>query len=132
MARKKHKVPKESEFKPDEPKESTEEAKEAKSETKNTKQEKLDPSTEETHTRISVIIYTIAAIAVGYASILISQILGNMLTIFTGLIFIWIVGKLIQITLGKKDLKWLIGNGAFIYIFVWLISWIFFFNLLGG
>ncbi|MCK4714409.1 MAG: hypothetical protein KAT35_02455, partial [Candidatus Aenigmarchaeota archaeon] len=56
---------------------------------------------------------------------------GNMLTIFLGLAMAWVVGKVVQSVVGQKGIKWLIGNGIFIYVFVWLISWIFFFNLLG-
>lgn len=85
----------------------------------------------ETESRISVLIYAAAAIAMGYASLLISPFAGNMLTILMGLIGAWLVGKLVQLYLGKKEVKWLIGNGLFIYLFVWLIAWIFFFNLLG-
>jgi hypothetical protein len=85
----------------------------------------------EMESRISVLIYTAAAIVMGYASLLISPFAGNMLTILLGLIGAWLVGKLVQLYLGKKEIKWLIGNGLFIYLFVWLIAWIFFFNLLG-
>jgi hypothetical protein len=85
----------------------------------------------ETESRISVIIYTAAAIVMGYASILVSPFTGNILTIFFGLVIAWLVGKLVQLYLGKKEVKWLLGNGLFIYLFVWLIAWIFFFNLLG-
>jgi preprotein translocase subunit SecY len=87
--------------------------------------------TEEYQSRASVLIYTVAAIAVGYASLQVAPLAGNMLTILIGLVLAWVVGKLVQVFLGKKDTKWLLGNGIFIYLFVWLVSWIFFFNLMG-
>ena len=89
-------------------------------------------SKEDTHIRISVSIYILAAIAVGFASIIISSYAGNMLTIAIAIAFGWVVGKPVQSIVGKRDIKWLIGNGLFIYLFVWLISWIFFFNIMGG
>ena len=91
----------------------------------------VNTKADESHVRISVLIYTIGAVIVGYASMQASPIAGNMLTIFIGLVMAWVIGKVVQSVVGQKDIKWLIGNGLFIYIFVWLISWIFFFNLLG-
>jgi hypothetical protein len=90
-----------------------------------------DTKAEETHVRLSVLIYTIGAVIVGFASLQVSPMAGNMLTIFLGLAMAWVIGKVVQSVVGQKDIKWLIGNGLFIYIFAWLISWIFFFNLLG-
>jgi hypothetical protein len=87
---------------------------------------------EETHTRISVMIYVIVGVALGFASLTISSYVGNILTIFLALVLAWLTGMAVQQAVGKRDVKWLIGNGLFIYIFVWLISWIFFFNLFGG
>ena len=86
---------------------------------------------EESQTRLSILIYTAAAIAMGYASLLVSPMAGNMLTIFLGLIIAWLVSRLVQLFVGQKGIKWLIGNGLFIYLFAWLVAWIFFFNLLG-
>ncbi len=99
------------------------------------REEKPAPSAsakaDERHARLSVIIYTISAVIVGFASLQISPLAGNMLTILLGLVMAWVAGKVVQSVVGQKEVKWLIGNGLFIYIFVWLISWIFFFNLLG-
>jgi hypothetical protein len=130
MARKrhKHKVTKPSQFKPEEPeKESAQ-----KTEHDEGKQEEAPaPIESESHMRMSVIIYALAGIAVGYISLLLSPIIGNIYTILAGLVLAWLVGKVVQLTLGRKQLKWLLGNGLIIYLFVWLISWIFFFNYLG-
>lgn len=87
---------------------------------------------EDTHTRISVMIYVLAAVALGFVSLTVSSYVGNMVTIFLALIVGWLTGMVVQSVVGKRDIKWLIGNGLFIYIFVWIISWIFFFNLAGG
>lgn len=86
---------------------------------------------EESQTRLSILVYTASAIAMGYASLMVSPLAGNMLTIFLGLVTAWLVGRLVQLLVGRKDAKWLIGNGLFIYLFAWLAAWIFFFNLLG-
>jgi len=86
---------------------------------------------EESQSRLSILIYTAAAIAMGYASLMVSPMAGNMLTILLGLIAAWLVSSLVQHFVGQKGIKWLIGNGLFIYLFAWLVAWIFFFNLLG-
>jgi hypothetical protein len=88
------------------------------------------PADDAAHTRISVLIYVLGAIGMGFLSLQLSPILGNILTVFLALVVAFAIGKLVQAVLGKKDAKWLIGNGMFIYLFVWLISWILFFNLL--
>jgi hypothetical protein len=28
----------------------------------------------------------------------------------------------------KKDFKWWLANGVFIFLFTWIVSWIFFYN----
>ena len=86
---------------------------------------------EESQIRVSITIYTAAAIVMGYASLMVSPMAGNMLTILLGLIAAWLVSRLVQHFVGQKGVKWLIGNGLFIYLFAWLVAWIFFFNLLG-
>ncbi len=35
-----------------------------------------------------------------------------------------------KITKEKRELRWLITNGGWLYFFVWLLSWIILFNLL--
>ncbi len=83
---------------------------------------------EDYQVRLSVLVYTAAAIVMGYISLLISPLAGNMMTIMAGIAVAWVAGTTVQHLVGKKDIKWLIGNGIFIYVFVWLIAWIFFFN----
>jgi Flp pilus assembly protein TadB len=141
MSRKrhKHKITRESRFKPDE-EPSKEESRET---SKDTIQEKTQETPKETqtkkpavpenesHIRASVLIYLAVGIAMGYLSILIFPVVGNMITILAGIVIAWAAGKGIQGVLGKKGFKWLLGNGMIIYLFVWLISWIFFYNFLG-
>jgi hypothetical protein len=123
MARKKHRM------RPHEPRESP--APETREEAR---PERPEPSgkkgawNEETQSRISVIVFTLAGMVMGYLSILISPFAGNMFTILAGLVVSWMVSRSVQSFLGKKELKWIIGNGLFIYLFVWLIFWILFFN----
>ena len=88
------------------------------------------PESPESHARLSVLIYVVAGIVVGYISILLAPIAGNMLTIVGGLVLAWVTGRVVQACLGKKEAKWLLGNGLVIYLFVWLIAWIFFYNLI--
>lgn len=105
----------------------------AKSEGKDKKPGEARHSTasEDYQIRLSVLVYALAAFAVGYASLMISPLTGNMLMLFIVLVLAWAVGRVVQSLVGKKDAKWLLGNGLIIYLFFWLVSYIFFFNLLG-
>jgi hypothetical protein len=139
MARKKHRVRKHSEFKPDKeekqedtlkstgksPKETPE------GKTEESKSSKPEPAESETHIRISVILFALFGIGVGYLSLILSAMIGNIYTILAGIVIAWLASKVIQLALGRKQFKWLLGNGLVIYLFVWLISWIFFYNYLG-
>ena len=145
MSRKKHKhkITRESQFKPDDepskeesrdtPKGSTQEKtqEETHEKPKDTQPKKPAVPENESHIRASVLTYLAVGIAMGYLSILLFPIVGNMITILAGLVLAWVAGKGIQGALGKKDFKWLLGNGMIIYLFIWLISWIFFYNFLG-
>lgn len=134
MARKRHKhkhvAKKPSQYKPEpEEKAGREEAPQESEETEKAAKPE-PPESPESHTRISVLIYVVAGVVVGYISILLAPVAGNMLTILGGLVLAWVTGKVVQAALGKKEIKWLLGNGLVIYLFVWLISWIFFYNLI--
>jgi len=48
----------------------------------------------------------------------------------------FLISVIVMIIIGKvlakkfnKDTKWWVTNGGLIYIFIWLITWVFFFNL---
>ncbi len=83
-----------------------------------------------THIRISIALHVVVAVVMGWLSVVVSGFYGDMPSILLGLIVLWGCGKATNQIVGKKDFKWWFGNGIFIYLFVWLISWILFFNLI--
>jgi len=92
--------------------------------------EKKIPEENPIHDKMSVGVHTVAAIAMGYVSLTLASAFGNWMTVFTGFGFLVLMGFALQKALGDKGIKWLVGNGVLIYLFVWLISWTFFFNMI--
>lgn len=74
---------------------------------------------------ITTIVFVVLGLVVGY----ISQFIGSAkLSLVTAIIVLVVVGNII----GKvfdEGAKWWLKNGGGIYIFLWLVFWIFFFNL---
>jgi len=81
------------------------------------------------HDKMSVGIHAVAAIFMGYVSLTLAAMLGNWITVFSGFGLLILMGFALQRSLGNKGIKWWIGNGVLIYLFIWLISWTFFFNM---
>jgi hypothetical protein len=76
--------------------------------------------------KISLGIHTLTGIAAGY----VSYVLASNLYAFAAMIAILLVtGYATQFALKKKGIKWWLSNGAVLYILVWLVSWIFLFNM---
>ena len=137
MARKRHKdrnsAKKSSKYKPEESESHKDTLQGTSNEAKPSQKEHeekapVQPEANQAHVRISMIIYIIAAIVMGYLSISVSAAAGNMITILAGLVVLWVAGKVVQLALGRKEGKWLLGNGMIIYLFIWLIAWTFFYN----
>jgi len=77
--------------------------------------------------RIAVAIHVVAGIVAGYLSLFFSRF---WYALAPAIIILLIIGLISQKTVGKgKDRKWWLGNGVAMYIMVWLLSWILFFNL---
>ena len=82
---------------------------------------------DETRTsKISLGIHTIAGIAAGYVSYALAN---NIFAIGAMLLILFVVGYATAFVLKKKGVKWWMMNGALLYILVWLVSWIFLFNM---
>jgi hypothetical protein len=62
--------------------------------------------------------------------VIVSGFSGDYVSILIGLIVLWALSRVTRSIVGKKEGKWWLSNGAVIYLFVWLISWITFFNIL--
>ena len=80
----------------------------------------------------STIIYIIVGIIVGYLSQLgrdMYQETGNYIAIGPALIFLVITAEVNKKAFKiNKEFKWFWSNGGWLYLFVWFISWVIFFN----
>lgn len=91
--------------------------------------DKGDPEKLETkHSRIAVGLHTILAIIVGWLSIYISAVTGEIITVVIAIVVVILFGYMLEKFIGKKGLKWWMGNGIFIYILIWFVTWAFFLN----
>ncbi len=76
--------------------------------------------------RISVGIHTLAAIATGYLSLFLGSGWFALILAFVMLMALgWGIGRLV----GARGRKWWASNGAFIYLLIWIVSWVFFYNV---
>jgi hypothetical protein len=76
--------------------------------------------------RISLSVHTVAGILAGY----VSHVLASSYYAFGAMLAILLVtGYGTEFVLKKKGIKWWMANGGALYIMVWLISWIFLFNM---
>ncbi|HDD46012.1 MAG TPA: hypothetical protein ENG42_00920 [Candidatus Aenigmarchaeota archaeon] len=76
--------------------------------------------------KASIVMHTIAGIAMGYASIFVGN---NRLAVCYGIALLFIVGYILQATIGRKGLNWWVSNGMLAYLLIWFASWIFFYNI---
>lgn len=74
---------------------------------------------------VSLLIFSILGIAMGYLSLFIRS--GKTSLLITLIVMI-VIGKVLAKAY-KKDTKWWLGNGGFLYLLLWFVFWIFFFNL---
>lgn len=76
---------------------------------------------------ISTLVYFIAAIALGYVSFLL-----NSEFLAFGLMIIFLVltaGLLKKVFKIEGGFKWFLSHGGWLYLFIWFITWVIFFNL---
>ena len=76
--------------------------------------------------RISLGVHTITGIAAGYASILLG---GALYSLGVAVIILIITGYATEFILKKKGIKWWMMNGGLLYILVWIVTWIYLFNV---
>lgn len=76
--------------------------------------------------RISVGIHTLVAIGVGYASLFLDS---GWYALGLAIVVLVALGWGIEKAVGARGRKWWIGNGAFIYFLIWIVSWVFFYNV---
>jgi hypothetical protein len=79
----------------------------------------------------SNLIYTIVGIVVGYFSFWVtSSFETNLLQPFIAILILFLMAEILRIGLKiNKKFKWFLSNGGWVYLFVWFITWIIFYNL---
>jgi len=79
------------------------------------------------HENTAFLFYIVLGIIVGAASLY----LPNPLFSLALAVVMFFAGgfSLSKITKEKRELRWLITNGGWLYFFVWLLAWILLFNL---
>ena len=82
-----------------------------------------------TQVRISIGIHFIAGVLMGWVAFMLSGTYGDLYAILLSLAVLLGIGYLTERILERKGVKWWISNGVFIYLFFWIISWVFFFNM---
>ena len=81
---------------------------------------------EQKETKISLSIHTVVGIIAGYMS----SMFGEMLySLGIAIALLAITGYAVSFALKKKGMKWWLANGGVIYILVWVLVWVFAFNL---
>lgn len=76
---------------------------------------------------ITTIIYVIAGIVLGYVSfILNNHLISVAVTIASLVVIAGLLKKLLKI---DEGFKWFLSHGGWLYLFVWFITWVVFFNL---
>ena len=78
------------------------------------------------HSRISLVIHAVAAIAVSYLSIYLG---GGLLPGAVGIVVLVGIGYPLERLTGKRGFKWWFVNGVIIYLLIWLVGWTYFLNI---
>lgn len=81
-----------------------------------------------TQTRISVAIHAVVAILMGWVSVQVAAASRSLFAGVLGIVVLIVIGYLTEQVTGKRGIKWWFGNGVIIYLLVWLVSWVYFFN----
>lgn len=76
--------------------------------------------------KVSLAIHTVAGIIAGYVSLFFE---GVLYSVGAALAILIVTGFATEFILKKKGIKWWMTNGGILYILVWLVSWVYFFNL---
>ncbi len=76
--------------------------------------------------RISLGIHVVMGAVAGYLSMFMGMALYSL---GLAILILIITGYSTELILKKKGIKWWMSNGGVLYILVWLVAWIFFFNM---
>ena len=75
----------------------------------------------------TTIAFTILGIIVGYVSYI---LMNNYLSLALAIVFLYLGAEMFKrIFKINEKFKWFLSNGGWLYIFIWFIVWIIFYNL---
>lgn len=73
------------------------------------------------------LLFAVLGIVVGYVSFLLNN---NLLSLAAMIVIAFVAREAIKRKRGiKEGFKWWLGNGLVVYVFLWLVTWIIFYNL---
>ena len=76
--------------------------------------------------RISIMLHLLAGAAMGIASPFFGRAL---YAVGAVIVAAFVIGHAMERVVGKKAFSWWMGNGLFVYLFVWLDAWVISFNV---
>ncbi|NIO20679.1 MAG: hypothetical protein GTN76_08055 [Candidatus Aenigmarchaeota archaeon] len=76
--------------------------------------------------RTSLGIHTVLGIVAGYISILLEN---TLFAVGAAIVILVVTGYVTEMIVKKKGIKWWMTNGGLLYILVWIVSWIYLFNM---
>lgn len=76
--------------------------------------------------RVSLGIHVVMGAVAGYLSMFMGRALYSL---GLAILILIITGYSTEFILKKRGIKWWMVNGGVLYILVWLVSWVFFFNM---
>jgi len=79
--------------------------------------------------RVSVVLNAVAAIAMGWASVILTSMSRTIVAGVAGIVIMLIVGFITQKVTKNSNRKWWASNGVLIFLLVWLVSWTTFKNI---
>ncbi|RKY43453.1 MAG: hypothetical protein DRP81_06885 [Candidatus Omnitrophota bacterium] len=79
--------------------------------------------------RLSVLLHSLLGFFIGFFSNSIALTITKIGAIFFGFVIVILFGFVLERFTGKKGFKWWLGNGLLFYLFLWFITWTFFYNI---
>jgi len=79
----------------------------------------------------STLLYTFLGVIVGYVSFwMTNSFETNLYQLVLAIVVLYVFTEILKRALKmKKEFKWFWSNGGWIYLFVWFITWVIFYNI---
>lgn len=87
------------------------------------------PMNELNQSRVSLVMHTAVAIAMGWVSVLVASMSRTLFAVIIGIVVLCITGFAAQRVTKQKGIKLWAANGILIYLLLWFVSWTLFHNI---